>query len=130
MPEERSRFEEIHTYRTEGGDCSENLMVFLDELREHLDKAPVEHRCNVTIQLASCTDYDGYPEARATIGYNRPLTPEEIDNSWQTEKRDIAWRYQSLIDTAMKLKADAEKHGVPLDKLGLSSTPNYIELRR
>lgn len=129
MSDKNTVFEEIHRFRTDCGQYSENLIVLLDELREHLDKAPIEHRCNVTFELAAYDNY-GSEDARVTLGYNRPLTTDEIEETKRREREDIFSQYQWTIKNILELKSKAEKAGIPLDELGLSSTANYIELRR
>lgn len=104
-------------------------MVIIDDLRTHLEKVPMEHRCDVTLNLVAYDTPDSL-EARATIGYKRPLTDEEMEANNQKAEVDIESRYQFLLTEAVRLKADAKERGVSLDELGLSMTDNYIELRR
>lgn len=94
---------------------SENAYAFIEELRGHLDKVPVDYRSDAKIMLRSFNDYDGYPDCNFVVLYERPATRQEMDAEREErrqrmvrETRHVANRLRELLAEAVELGADTD----------------------
>lgn len=55
-----------------------NACVFIEDIRNHLDKISVERRTEPELEFRTWTDREGYAEGSVSLSYRRPATEKEI----------------------------------------------------